>query len=135
MKAGRELDALVAKLMGWEGYHDIHYCEDTWYNYCRNPGCHESGEEERLRMWEGGDPPIPGCEGYPPYSTSIAAAWAVVEKMEWWKAENDLSDDGSVMWYFRVGNPPNHKWYSAEAPRNQAPLAICLAALKAVETE
>ena len=71
----------------------------------------------------------------PHYSTDIAAAWLVVEKMQWWKAENDLSEDGSVMWHFRVGEPPNHKWYSAEAPRNQEPLAICRAALKAVEAE
>jgi hypothetical protein len=75
-------------------------------------------------------------EPVPPYSTSIEAAWQVVER---------LVDDGwavdvrhSTAW----SHFPEYRWdcslaVGAEMPRRElgptAPLAICLAALKAKE--
>ena len=63
------------------------------------------------------------------YSTDIAAAWEVVEKLkadgfslmaEW--------DDHDGMWYFGFSNASSYKAGEADT----APHAICLAALKAV---
>jgi hypothetical protein len=75
-----------------------------------------------------------------PYSTDMAAAWTVLEKIrttldplgrEWrqtvsrsgskWRCEFELSDDNA-------GDDTTYYWAEAET----APLAICLAALKAV---
>ena len=71
------------------------------------------------------------------WPTDITAAWQVVERMmTWnarWLADNDLCNDQSIMWSFRTGDRPLHyQWYSAEAPKGQAPIAICKAALLAV---
>lgn len=65
MEPGRELDALVAeRVMGWTGiwtngksYMAYHPCEQEM----------SVGEAERSPIW--------------PYSTDIASAWGVVEKM------------------------------------------------------
>ena len=126
MKAGRELDALVAeKVMGWDGCHSIHYCEDTWYNYCKNPGCYATGadEDEMIGSWDGDEPPIPGCKGYPPYSTSLAEAWLVVEKALYFRLEREGQWHCELV--FKRG-PAGH------ASADTAPLAICRAALKAM---
>ena len=140
MKAGRELDALVAeKVMGWDGCHSIHYCEDTWYNYCKNPGCYATGadEDEMIGSWDGGEPPIPGCKGYPPYSTSIAEAWLVVEKFDTWEVHRwydpkykRYDGDFYVSCYLTKHDPEMF----GEATADTAPLAICRAALKAAES-
>lgn len=106
LTAGRELDALVAeKVMGWAP--------------------RDAGAGDRLiyvGAWA-------HCESLPHYSTDIAAAWQVVEK---------LAADGL---YVHVGyclgrteasvNSPLDIIDNAYAPT--APLAICLAALKALE--
>lgn len=132
--AGRELDALVAeKVMGW-AFHP---------------------ERDPMFQWEA---PSPHGHWHPyrfepsPYSSDIAAAWDVVEKMQ---------ADG---WYVSVETPPAPRRPSCEvfklAPHSAsdvrdvrtylrrpddidvfefceyaatAPLAICLAALNAVE--
>lgn len=89
MKAGRELDALVAeKIFGWSKS-DLEINEDISH-----------------------------------FSTDIAAAWEVVERLR------------SRGYRFEVRSQPQGFWVyfgeemSAEAPT--APHAICLAALKAV---
>lgn len=103
MKPGRELDALIAEeVMGWRIFPDgpngeMHTIDA---NQCE---CHEYD--------------------IPHYSTDIAAAWKVVEK---------LSQIGSV---FKDENP---FWGCALASGEiiqgvSAPHAICLASLKAVE--
>lgn len=114
MKAGRELDALVAKkVMGFcryrlqQGSFDR---DDLW------------GECENANHWF----------GLPCYSKDIAAAWQVVEKV----LNNRLFDfdlstsDGSESWraFFRMHAP-------VVAFADTAPLAICLAALKAKGVE
>ena len=99
-EAGRETDACVAELvMGWE------YDGGVWYY-----------QEDK------------GMIGLPEFSTSIADAWSVVEKMK----------DNDELASITCGDWRNGKWNSwvvqlqalgeGEAPT--APLAICRAALK-----
>jgi hypothetical protein len=120
MNAGRELDALVAeKVMGFHKHHAHDY-------YINVP------DEE----WDNNnDAPFPYYWpqwGFPPYSTSIADAWLVVEKLR----ENF---DGIVLAYrngdtgkeWRVEFNTEHGW-SAEYAET-APMAICLAALEAIK--
>ncbi len=115
MKAGRELDALVAeKVMGIELT-----ITSQGHPYFR--------DGTLLRV------PIAH------YSTDIAAAWQVVEKMRdlgyWCQMRNEFeAHDGPDCWagftpHSTTGwnGRPDH-WTQAET----LPLAICLAALKAV---
>ena len=66
---------------------------------------------------------VPDC-----YSTSIAAAWQVVEKMKL---------DSPMVRYDAYRDDDRPRWTCAingvRGDANTAPLAICLAALKAVE--
>lgn len=117
MQAGRELDALVAeKIMGYDvkwlptalSDSQPHYAnsdEGSGWLYCRH------------------------------YSTDIAAAWLVVERMQciddrgWWPQVTWLQDfDGVNKWQASMHAPP--RVWSAMA--DTAPLAICLAALAAL---
>jgi hypothetical protein len=104
-EAGRELDALVAANV-------MEYDPVEW-----------SGDE---LVW--GDQKIGGI--VPRYSTSIAAAWEAVERMYsthdyWMRLEYEAPDWTGVD--FIMVDGPIHR---ATAPT--VPLAICLAALKAV---
>jgi len=123
MKAGRELDALVAeKVMGWvlvEQAGDLYKDDD---------------DGEPLRpIGHGGHWQDRFCP-----STSISAAWEVVEKLKteghpvWicqiWPGQ----DDGNVASVFvEFKDRGESIIYDAQAPN--VPHAICLAALKAVE--
>lgn len=128
LEAGRELDALVAeKVMGLNLTvipETCPYC-DGYVSQNRDPG------------WCG------SCGAYvnepEPYSTDIAAAWEVVEKMRTWKGKGTLgcracieihSIDGS----FEEGEnkPYLAMIWGKEGIAKTAPLAICRAALKAV---
>ena len=112
-KAGRALDALIAeKVMG------------------------------QTIEWIGGDPFLTNLiyEGRggsystnaPRYSTDIAAAWEVVEKL------GDMSvhhfyDPTLEEWFYHVAwRSPDGIEHHCSAEANTAPYAICLAALKAV---
>jgi hypothetical protein len=115
-KAGRELDALVAeKVMGAD--------PSTVHWHLSNATFLVDGKWVDV-------PPVPH------YSTDIAAAWEVVEKM-------------SQKYHWRIQSPfdVGDEWYAGLTPRSvtgwngrpdhyagapSAPLAICLAALKAV---
>lgn len=105
MKAGRELDALIAeKVMGLDGpqYPDCPTCGSA--NYCRETP-------------------------YLPYSTEIAAAWEVVEKLKTPDVYLEvLSHKGEPHWVCRIIGGKDPIGAGAET----APHAICLAALKAV---
>jgi hypothetical protein len=121
MKAGRELGALVAeKVMG------------------------RSGDVERkvLRDVQTGMPTYVERWGVPAYSTDIAAAWEVVEKLQaanpFWETAGNESfmafylapaldvTKGRVDWAANFGDDRTLAYGTT------APLAICLAALKAV---
>lgn len=117
MQAGREMDALVAELLGWT----------------------EVKKEESYIVGGHGTGIMPGettingngnlLRSYIPlYSTDIAAAWIVAEKMaeEWPDFGVSHDNDGwTTLWGF-----DGHGWDTATA--ETAPLAICRATLKAL---
>lgn len=113
MKAGRELDALVAeKVMGWK----------------------LSNATDGTEYWDNGK----FCGGIWPKewnpSTNIADAWNVVEKMKSKDYLFSLKNIVKGTFTFSLTDwGGNCSTYAAEA--ETAPLAICLAALKAVGVE
>lgn len=120
--AGKELDGLIAdRVMYWNQNHEINECEDKWYSYCNI-----CGYEPRFEKI------IPGsCKGYPRYSVDISSAWEVVEKMgPSYELKSIHHSSGTVhratFWRGMMG-------FSVEA--ETAPLAICRAALLAIEYE
>ncbi len=130
MKAGRELDALIAeKVMGWTRNQWKGMLEKTDFCVlcgitCR-AGNHPRIEHDFCRTGK--------SIVAPEYSTSIADAWLVVEKMQSnaWAANvltHEADDNMCEFWKLNDLNFPvcvNHQ--------ASVPLAICLAALKAVE--
>jgi hypothetical protein len=117
--AGRELDALIAeRVCGWER---VRFTgpPDDFYG-------HEPGREGNGHL-------------VPRYSTDIAAAWLVAEKLRltvtptWSPANGDCWQAARCNWMQSgetnaVGMTNNGQWTKGET----APLAICLAALKEV---
>lgn len=122
VNAGRELDSLVAeKVMGWQQPNHL-------------------GHADICASW--GPSKMCTCDGelrWPPYSTSIAAAWQVVEKLESIgfdfmcgisKRGRPFQNSAS----FRLGDKEEPSYKNVEVWETM-PLAICLAALKAVGYE
>lgn len=135
LPAGRELDREIAERV-FDGYgesHGLRYkmtlCEYEATGRIENRGgtvsdfCRKCGE------------PCGYHDGFPHYSTDIAAAWLVVEKMRTRSRFLHLMEHGSV-----VEGPPLWRCQfigDDDGPSDcefadTAPLAICLAALKAV---
>lgn len=114
MKAGKELDALIAeKVMGWR--------MELWSSY--------SELLPANKVWVGDDDNYRYVENFKP-STNISDAWHVVEWLE--KNIGGISLESHCderRYSFRVFNGTH--WIVARA--ETAPLAICLAALKCVE--
>lgn len=123
-EAGRELDALIAeRVMGYEVSRiragallvEVYAIE-------RRDEAHPSFD-------------VVMCNYYPVsvrrYSTDIAAAWEVVEKLNeterWPTIQFGPSEDGDLRWWVTLVNPADADVYAETAP-----LAICRAALKAV---
>ncbi len=107
MKAGRELDALVAeKVMGWQVHRDI--ARSNLPRFVRKP--------------DGFDVVLPA------FSTDIAAAWEMVEEVRV-KKDFEMADagDGGYIVAFNRGRGEDYHGHSDEPAH-----AICLAALKAV---
>ena len=112
MKAGRELDALIAEqVMGWT-YHPYGNGGGKWLD--------AAGKQVAFGGLNGGS--------LPHYSTAIADAWAVVEQLscttkQYWTIE-----------YFSTGCVAtfNLNDFEYQSSANTAPLAICLTALQAV---
>jgi len=112
MPAGRSLDALVAeKVMGWT---------DWWVD--------REGPNATMKTF-GFPPGVTDTYSEPPhYSTDIADAWLVVEK---------LRKDGCPFLFGHNRNPHNG-WFAdfllhpLVEYADTAPLAVCRAALKAV---
>lgn len=109
-EAGRELDALVAeKVIGWQ----IH--QPNW-------GCPPAVRRP------GGAISLYLPEAVPHYSTSIAAVWEVMEALRQRGVHLRVS---SAYRGYEVQRWERDQWCSTEYGET-APLAICLAALKAV---
>ena len=137
MPAGEELDALVAEnVMGgkWIRFHDADYpdpdTEDGRVHativlpkdfdfLCPPEYVEDTGECPRTRYsW------------IPRYSTDIAAAWEVIDKLdELYSAWFEIR--GPRVWLAQC-HLPNYKQFSATGVAS-APLAICRAALKAIK--
>lgn len=133
-EAGRELDALIAeKVMGlehreWKPY----YAPEGWFP-----------REQRGAVGVDG---VPMPEGYEPdlpcYSTDIAAAWQVVERLLslgfWPDLISSHRSDGQN-WRCEIDRytPPDAETdpFPVSAISASAPHAICLAALAAVNAQ
>jgi hypothetical protein len=130
MKTGRELDALIAeKVMGWTDIEEDESDPNTRYSW--------------NEAFIGLDPTAPGCfRSIPCYSTDMAAAWEVLEKMQaqgyrWCLLIRDeLKSDTRILPYaefLHYGKyAPGKVDTCVFAEDESMPLAICLAALRAV---
>ena len=113
MNPGPELDALVAeKVMGWR-----------------------MDDNKHLNLaWDPKRSPNDGLRCIPDYSTDIAAAWEVVEKLDTLAlSRGDIADISVWVAQFVTEGPgyPVNIQAIAKTPTH----AICLAALKAVGVE
>lgn len=119
MNPGRDLDALVAeKVMGWSELKTGLIVETGWDLY----GKDSTGDGDFL---------------VPEYSTDIAAAWDITEKMRHIKCKQDKFATFTVM-QTEEGYWAGYTWHEVsydDASGHTAPHAICLAALKAVGVE
>jgi hypothetical protein len=136
VKAGRELDALVAeKVMGWKRGGDDSYCSpehvDAIVDDWDSKGPHPCLVSPRGKIYY--FCPCQERKGYelPHYSSDIAAAWTLAEKLNisvlcsadgWYAGETaDIAHGDWCKEVFVKGD-----WTLADT----APLAICKAALK-----
>ena len=128
MKAGRELDALIAeKVMGHSVFNTgkegrpSHGAPHSAVIFGKNrlAMCvlHEDGEGATTMI-------------VPHYSTRIADAWLVVEKFEMFRLNNVYDGFQCKVMGYDADGEWIEAWYEKA---DTAPLAICLAALKAVE--
>lgn len=121
-EAGRELDVEVAeKVMGWKEVSLI------------------DGGVPGTRMM--GRPPLEPTHiyGVPYYSTEITDAWEIVEKLKkknyTFKLEENSSGWVARFYLTQYIQGNNHTIQAARANSDSAPLAISLAALKAVSND
>lgn len=122
MVAGRELDALVAeKVMGWIWFPK----DDEGPRYLASP------DPNSMYVWYPGS----GVGTHPLYSTSIAAAWEVWDKLiaDGWYPDvitSHVSDGLDYRCELHRGGDGDGDYVISHA--DTAPLAICLAALAAI---
>ena len=122
LTAGRELDALIAeKVMGLRKTVRVHGTTNQAVVYTDNPYFNAVVKEADLHHVQ----PLP-------YSTSIADAWLVVEKMEHDGFEVELIYAPSNGWSvtFEKGGQFGGSYRNDHQPVT-VPLAICIAALAA----
>ncbi len=136
LDAGRELDALVAEgVMGipaehWAPpcvrYHSTDDAEWDWTRHESSGWCYSCSK------------PISEVPGEPPrYSTVIAEAWEVVEKLlagRWMVTVVGDSSEAGVEGYEVNVWTAYPRIRSVDATADTAPLAICKAALAAIAT-
>lgn len=121
MEAGRELDALIAeKVMG------LHRRGEYWLS---------SDDHE---VYVADTVPADREDFLPDYSTDIAAAWLVVEKLEALQFAVSLTTDYDIvsnrmLRQVRVLKPLLADVICPVYKLDQTPLSICLAALKVIE--
>lgn len=119
----REIDAMVAeKVMGWTKAEPLDGRSRAW-----PPDC-------KIKMW-------PHGISIPPYSTDIASAWEVVERMGRWHGFDFIvrttgglygKKEWEAGWYEDGFEGPESR---AVADADTVPMAICLAALAAAGVE
>lgn len=129
---GRELDALIAeKVMGWVSI--PHPEPENLFPGVRAGARSWFPPNNDYAYWrERFGPGYANGVSFPEYSTSIEAAWEVVEKMGENRLRLDLSvgtSEDAIAEFSRNGSE------GIEANGEDAPHAICLAALKAVGYE
>jgi hypothetical protein len=130
MKAGRELDALVAeKVMGLKVGHAKIKRKESDY------GCalfinDATGEDCTGVLFEGKE--VAGRYEIPPYSTDIAAAWEVLMTFIKSGCAGSVWGDGHSGYGAMVTSDKGR--FEVDCVES-APLAVCLAALKAVGVE
>jgi hypothetical protein len=154
----RELDALVAeKVMGWARDSRLTFGDDLGIKDCyylwpeQAVYRHKSEHDAYWERWSPNGAEVIINEFVPAYSTDIAAAWQVVEKLtrplanirdgEWCLdrlgyrcCEHDEDGvHGEWRCSFRADKGEDAEWVHVTA--STAPLAICLAALKACGVE
>ena len=144
MKAGRELDALVAeKVMGWKprqskhGYWNLdgpngeHFTDIYRRDYTAQYDKETGQKVQQAPWWEYFWDEIPF------YSTNIADAWEVVRKMGMVLIENSGEAFGKLdEWNVQfVGHDKEGEPHWVSESAETVELAICLAALKAVSQE
>jgi hypothetical protein len=132
LKPSRELDALIAeKVMGWRPMQSFPFKQEDWPAFCDLDG---------REIWQG---------DIPHFSTDIAAAWEVVEKIpmtiyapgapyadgEYCNHGQDYDDEddptGIGPWAAEADHPDKAR-LSDRVYGVSGPHAICLAALRAV---
>lgn len=130
MEAGRELDALIAeKIIGWKWINHPGFDEPFMFSPEQVKGF--IPEFVAAHTVENCDRNAP--DRLPHYSTSIADAWLVVEKLrerESIARSNGASDQA---WVSFVWNLPMSRHGIHYMLFSLTPLAICLAALKTME--
>ena len=113
-------DALIAeKVMGAYWTERKNVCRILW---------NAEGAEMIMEEWYEKDW-VPSISPLPEYSTQIADAWLVVEKLRKLALHFNLQNDFAGTWFAEFFQQGFHYGVIADT----APLAICLAALKAVE--
>ena len=133
MNAGRELDALVAeKVMGWvfnlPPPSNKYYCLEAKAKYG------DASHPVWVKTHDGYQCGL--CNSIPDYSTSIAEAWGVVEKLKSMGLAVWVGYEAGE-WVCMCGEEIDFVLLPEISPDSQgwaetAPLAICLTALKAV---
>lgn len=129
MNAGREMDALVAeKVMGLEHREWVPYgAPEGWYPRTA-PRLNARDDEGNAIDADGYSSELPF------YSTSIADAWQVVEKL----AERHVISVACIInrkWRCEIVQAHSMPQQPSAAFADTAPLAICKAALKACGVE
>ncbi len=152
MEAGPELDALVAAIMGNEGrlsWNVMNADETaTAYHGDSKQECEQFLASALSRIPDSWlkDYHVGSWRFYPHYSTDISAAWTVVAKMR--ELEGDAGCSFELRWNKRGPHTPSwvddqiHAFFclgrtctTAAGHADTAPLAICLAAIDAVEQQ
>ena len=144
IQAGRELDTLVAeKVMGWKRLTEGEIYGDKFDEVYPN-AAHAGFDKNRLSQWWFDSLSTPVCPGEdldadydsPPRfapSTSIAAAWEVVEQLRaggfMWEL---YGYSGVEVCFQRPGGERFYQIVGSEGTSEELALAICLAACKAV---
>ena len=118
MQAGLELDAMIAvEVMKWYETFPKGACPHIKHWYATTPCPHNAHDD----AWR-------GC--LPPFSTDIAAAWKVLEKLKSVGLQIDVGTHYSG-WACGIDNSTTRLWSSAPT----APIAICCAALAAARAK